>query len=44
MNRLIKQSYTPNSPVAQLAEHKTEDLKRGCWCGFESMEFDKKFV
>ena len=26
MNGLIKQLFTPNSPVARLSEHKTEDL------------------
>ena len=28
MDELIKQLFTPNSPVPQLAEHKAEDLRR----------------
>ena len=28
MNGLIKQLFTPSHPVAQLTEHKTEDLRR----------------
>ena len=42
MNGLIKQLFTSYSPVDQLAEHSTEDLKRSCWSGFESKEFCKK--
>ena len=33
MNGLMKQLFTPNCPVAQLAEHKTEGLRRVCWPG-----------
>ena len=36
MNGLIKQLFTPNCPAAHLTEHKTEDLRRTCWCGLES--------
>ena len=38
---LIKQLFTPNCPVAQLTEHKTEDLT-GPW--FELKKFCKTFV
>ena len=38
MNGLIK---TANSTVAQLEEHKTEDLRRTFCPGFESKEFCK---
>ena len=31
MNGLMKQLFTPNSQVAQLSEHNTEDLRRACW-------------
>ena len=34
MNGLIKQLFIPNFPAAQLAEHKTEDLRRTSWPGF----------
>ena len=42
MNGLIKHLFTPDSPVAQLAEHKTEDLRRTCWPGLETKGFCKK--
>ena len=41
MNGLIKQMFTPNFPVDQLAEHKTEDLRRE-GPAFESKDFCKK--
>ena len=41
MNGLIKQLFTPNYPVVQLAEHKTEDLRRICWPRFKFKEFCK---
>ena len=44
MNRFIKQLSTPNSPIVQLAEHKTENLKRTCRSGFESKGFRQIFV
>ena len=44
MNGLIKQLFTPNSTVAQLVVHKTEDLRRTSWCRFESRKFCKNFV
>ena len=43
MNRLIKQLFTPNTPVAQLSEHKTEELRRTCWPGCRSKEFCKNY-
>ena len=43
MNGLIKQLFTPNSPLAQLSEHKTEDQRRTFWRGFECREFCKNF-
>ena len=42
MNGLIKQLFTPNFPVAQLAEHKTEYLRRTYQSGFKSKGFCKK--
>ena len=44
MNGLIKQLFTPNCPVAQLAERKIKDLRRSCWTGFESKELCKNVV
>ena len=35
MNGLIKQLLTANCPLAQLSEHKTNDLRRTYWHGFE---------
>ena len=43
MNGLIKELFTPNFPLAQLSEHKTEDLRRTCWYGYQSREFCKHF-
>ena len=39
MNELKKQLFTPNSTLDQLSQHKTEDQRRICRCGFESREF-----
>ena len=33
MNGLFEQLFTPISPIAQLAEHKTEDLRRPAGLG-----------
>ena len=44
MDGLIKQLVTPKYPLAQLSEHKTEDQRKTCWCGFESREFCERFV
>ena len=41
MNGLINQLFTSNSLVAQLAEHKTKNLKRDCWPGFKPRGFAK---
>ena len=41
MNGLSKQLFIPNCLVAQSAGHKTENLRRTCWPGFESKEFAK---
>ena len=40
MNILTKQWLTPNRPVVQLSEHKSENLRK-TWCEFESMGFWK---
>ena len=42
MKELIKQLYTPNSTVAHLVEHKTEDLRRTCWPRLEFKGLCKK--
>ena len=40
---LVSQTIVHTSwPVAQWAYHKTEDLRRTCWCWFESREFCQK--
>ena len=39
MNGLIQQLFTPNFPVAQMAEHKTEYLRRTYQSGFKSKGF-----
>ena len=44
MNGLIKQLFTTNSQVAQLTEHKTEDLRRTCWCGSNPRVLEKIFL
>ena len=43
MNRLIKQLFTPNSPVAQLTEHKNKDGEGTAGEGFKSKGVLLKF-